>query len=247
MTESTSPGRTLLREVRRRKLPRACILYIVACWIVLQVSEIVFSALGMDWALASRLLLIATFAGFPVLVFIAWFFRFGTNGITRHPPFVERRTLGNIAPIGERRQGAPPRGDKPAGAENYSWIIEMETGPLAGHAFGIDGEMVIGRALECDLTLPSAQVSRQHARLLVDQGGLVIEDLGSSNGTAVNGALVRTPVKLRHDDAVEILDIRIRVRENVVSGGGHVPDYHAADTAAATQRLEERKSDEKNC
>ena len=49
----------------------------------------------------------------------------------------------------------------------------------------------IGRARDCDLVLDDARVSRHHAALVVRRGELWIEDLGSTNGTSVEGELVR--------------------------------------------------------
>lgn len=58
-------------------------------------------------------------------------------------------------------------------------------------------ETVIGRDESADLTIPSQAVSRRHARLLREGDGFVLEDLGSSNGTFVNGQKLtgRRPLK----------------------------------------------------
>lgn len=53
--------------------------------------------------------------------------------------------------------------------------------PLAGD------RTVLGRRQDCDLRIPTRDVSRQHCELLADQKGLSVHDLGSSNGTFVNG------------------------------------------------------------
>ena len=50
---------------------------------------------------------------------------------------------------------------------------------------------VIGRLRDCDLTLADKRISRRHAQLCLDRGGVVIEDLGSRHGTVVNGESVR--------------------------------------------------------
>lgn len=50
---------------------------------------------------------------------------------------------------------------------------------------------VIGRREDCDLRIPLTEVSRKHCRLVKDGQGLKLEDLGSSNGTYVNGQRVR--------------------------------------------------------
>ena len=54
-----------------------------------------------------------------------------------------------------------------------------------------DGVCTIGRAEECTVSVPSASVSRQHARLEVQGGRAWVTDLGSKNGTLVNGRDIR--------------------------------------------------------
>jgi hypothetical protein len=66
------------------------------------------------------------------------------------------------------------------------------------------GGTIIGRSLDCHLTLEDPLVSRRHARIVVDDGGARIEDLGSRNGVRVNGAVIREPVALRNGDRVRI-------------------------------------------
>ena len=56
----------LLRELKRRKVTRTCIIYVLVCWGVLQVGDIVFPALGLDADVASRYCLYMAIAGFPL-------------------------------------------------------------------------------------------------------------------------------------------------------------------------------------
>ena len=65
---------------------------------------------------------------------------------------------------------------------------------LRFHTTEIDlpvGEVIIGRALECFIRLDDAMVSRRHARLLVTDDLVTIEDLGSRNGVTVNSQALR--------------------------------------------------------
>jgi hypothetical protein len=66
------------------------------------------------------------------------------------------------------------------------------------------GVTVIGRSLDCNLTIEDPLVSRQHARIGVDDDGGVVEDLGSRNGVRVNGVSIHGPTRLRDGDRVRI-------------------------------------------
>ena len=58
------------------------------------------------------------------------------------------------------------------------------------------GEVVIGRSPECQVVLKDFGISRQHARIVVDEDGVRIQDLKSKNGTQVNGVpVVEAPLK----------------------------------------------------
>jgi two-component system cell cycle sensor histidine kinase/response regulator CckA len=74
------------------------------------------------------------------------------------------------------------------------------TGHEQGRRFPLDGPVVIGRGDECDVQLDDGKVSRRHARVLPSADGevWVVEDVGSRNGTLVNGELVsgRRPLEL---------------------------------------------------
>ena len=66
------------------------------------------------------------------------------------------------------------------------------------------GGTIIGRSLDCHLTLEDPLVSRRHARIVVDQTTARIEDMGSRNGVRVNGTLIGEPTELRSDDRIRI-------------------------------------------
>jgi hypothetical protein len=66
------------------------------------------------------------------------------------------------------------------------------------------GVTVIGRSLDCNLTIEDPLVSRQHARIVVDEEGAAVEDMGSRNGVRVNGATVRGVTTLQDGDRVRI-------------------------------------------
>ena len=65
-----------------------------------------------------------------------------------------------------------------------------------------EGETLVGRGLECGVRLPSARVSRVHARLRAADGQVSVEDAGSKNGTWVNGERREGPTALDDGDEV---------------------------------------------
>jgi pSer/pThr/pTyr-binding forkhead associated (FHA) protein len=76
--------------------------------------------------------------------------------------------------------------------------------------------MVIGRSADqSELVVPHPTVSRRHARLVVAGEALKVEDLGSTNGTAVNGAAVvaGTPAVLQAGSRLRIGDVELFVRQ----------------------------------
>lgn len=88
----------------------------------------------------------------------------------------------------------PRAGDKAVGASGsrvegaFAWALVVETGPQAGLSYVLGpGETIAGRGPDSDIFLGDVTVSREHARFLVDDHGLTVEDLGSMNGTYVNG------------------------------------------------------------
>jgi hypothetical protein len=64
--------------------------------------------------------------------------------------------------------------------------------------------IVVGRAPACDVVLDSPEVSRNHCRIEALNGAVLVTDLGSRNGTFVNGTRIEAPLSIRSDDEVEI-------------------------------------------
>jgi serine phosphatase RsbU (regulator of sigma subunit) len=71
-------------------------------------------------------------------------------------------------------------------------------------------EMIVGRLPECDIQFNSNMISRRHARFIRQEHEIVLEDLGSGNGTFVNGQKIDAPVLLKHDDRVKFGPILTR-------------------------------------
>lgn len=84
-------------------------------------------------------------------------------------------------------------------------LLVVYTGSLAGTRWPLHRESVtLGRAADCDLVLPERQISRYHARVEYDDG-YELRDLGSKNGTFVNGERVRgQPYRLQDGDEISL-------------------------------------------
>ncbi len=76
-------------------------------------------------------------------------------------------------------------------SEGQRWVIDQDT-------------FTIGRASDCDITLSDRQVSRHHAQIERDEDGYLLRDLGSKNGTYVNGEELREPYCLKDGDEIQI-------------------------------------------
>lgn len=96
------------------------------------------------------------------------------------------------------------------------------------------GEYVLGRSPEAELFFEAELVSRQHARLTVNFDHLLIEDLGSANGTSVNGQPVTDSVRLWPNQKVQLGTATLEFRRVKTVAP---PDVSLAPSAATVQRL----------
>jgi pSer/pThr/pTyr-binding forkhead associated (FHA) protein len=79
----------------------------------------------------------------------------------------------------------------------------VKDGPSAGHRIEVAGEVVFGRA-DSEFLQHDTEVSRRHAVVRPEPGGLAIEDLGSSNGTFVNEQRIEGATSLNSGDIVQL-------------------------------------------
>ena len=77
-----------------------------------------------------------------------------------------------------------------------------------GREHPLSGETTtIGRAVQCDVVITSKRVSREHARLRRDSWRVILEDVGSTNGTFLNGERLLAPSELRDGDQIKVGDV----------------------------------------
>jgi pSer/pThr/pTyr-binding forkhead associated (FHA) protein len=72
------------------------------------------------------------------------------------------------------------------------FILRGVSGSTFGKNFALQGTMTVGRQPDCDICIPSDEVSRHHAKLQVMPDGIAVEDIGSANGTFINDKRVHT-------------------------------------------------------
>lgn len=82
--------------------------------------------------------------------------------------------------------------------------LEIVEGPGAGRQVPLDGSLEIGRDPDAGLVLDDPQVSRRHARISPAGGAATVEDLGSSNGTFLNGNELHAPARVDPGDELVI-------------------------------------------
>ena len=111
-------------------------------------------------------------------------------------------------------------------------LLVVERDGLAIRSLQLDSKLVrIGREAGCELVLASQFVSRQHAELRASETGFELVDLGSRNGTLLNGERLEanTPVQLKNNDSFRIEEFSLRFLEKDDSAETLVPLRRAPD------------------
>jgi DNA-binding winged helix-turn-helix (wHTH) protein len=116
----------------------------------------------------------------------------------REPRYVRTVRRFGYAFSGEARDDAGPPAAGPSRPARCSLLRGTRELPL------YEGENLLGREPDAVVRLVSEKASRRHARIVVAKDGVLLEDLGSKNGTHVNGTRVREPVVLQPGDRIEI-------------------------------------------
>lgn len=134
-----------------------------------------------------------------------------------------------------RGRSAPENPDDDSGATRLrmavpKFVLRGVSGPAFGKTYPVPGQVVIGRAPECDVSIPSDEISRRHVQIRPVPDGLAVEDLGSSNGTYINGQRIDKGV-LRPGDELRLDTVRFLL----VAPGMEIPNAQKATVKLPVQ------------
>jgi hypothetical protein len=91
-------------------------------------------------------------------------------------------------------------------------VVMVKSESQQGKELEIRDVSVLGRSPDADVLLDDAYASEFHMRLVAQENGLVLHDLGSTNGTYLNGRRVTAPVNLRRGDTIQVGKTVMEVR-----------------------------------
>ncbi|HYH54036.1 MAG TPA: FHA domain-containing protein [Solirubrobacterales bacterium] len=119
-----------------------------------------------------------------------------------------RRTL-SPAPDATGFHAAPAYAEAPAGPDG--WLVAERGGGLdREQRFDLIGGLSIGRSKEADVRIDDRYASSIHARVASREGRFFVEDMGSTNGTLLNGATLQGEAELIDRDTIQIGDTIFR-------------------------------------
>lgn len=98
----------------------------------------------------------------------------------------------------------PPKQQGDAGKSAISKLKILQPQEQAGRTYELGSEVTIGRAAGCKVNLDDTYVSQLHARVFRRDSQVLLEDLGSTNGTFCNGKKVGGPMPLRKGDRIQV-------------------------------------------
>ena len=104
------------------------------------------------------------------------------------------RSVAAAAPVPAMRAPVEEDGRTRVRMALPKFMLRGVSGTTFGRNFALAGSMTIGRQSDCDIPIQAEEISRHHARLQVTADGVMVEDLGSANGTWINDKRVHTGV-----------------------------------------------------
>jgi pSer/pThr/pTyr-binding forkhead associated (FHA) protein len=107
------------------------------------------------------------------------------------------------------RSPARGRGQSKRRSASLVLVEPAESALPVGTTFGLNGQTVVGRHPDCDLIIEEPYVSSEHAQLTPTSGRWQVKDLGSTNGTYVNGRTVIQPEEIEPGDLIQFGRVKL--------------------------------------
>ena len=140
-------------------------------------------------------------------LFLLWVARSAMRDMARHE---EAASADPIEPAHQRRE--PAEAGLQAGVEPRLEVVAA-MGHEPGAVFDLSGGATMGRSDSADILVDDPFASSAHARVFQRGGFMYIEDMGSTNGTYLNGRQLRTAERLKMADTIRIGDSEYRYQE----------------------------------
>lgn len=186
----------LFDELKRRKVFRVTSLYAVTAWGASMGAAELFPTFGLPEE-SVRWFVMGALGMLPVVALLAWLYELTPSGITRDPG-----SSGAGEALDAATRGAPQKASP-------ELLVTWQ-----GQTSSFHRSFSIGRDETCELHIDDPKISRRHARIVAQHGTWYVEDLGSSNGTSLNGELVTraalpSTAQVRLYDGGESISLRI--------------------------------------
>jgi hypothetical protein len=202
MPQWASRIRGLVWETRRRSVFKVATVYAVTAWGASMGAAELLPAFGApDWA--TRMFVVCAWLGLPIAIVLAWAYEITPRGIVRddepdEPSPASARTENTTVLSGS------------LGSVRVAWHDGLRS-----HERTLERSFRIGRDEACEIRLEDPMISRQHAEVSHVDGLWWIQDLGSRNGTQVDGQrITRIPLpahcEVRLYDTAPVLKLDVR-------------------------------------
>jgi hypothetical protein len=137
---------------------------------------------------------------------VLWLFIVFIGNVIRTDLFGRKVPAAELAQAGLE---ATPPGVKPQrlsrkASKQLPTVLKVTHGRQAGLVVPLNGEVLIGRANDCQLILDDDYVSTHHARITLTAKGYQVDDLGSTNGTFVNNQRITASTPFTPEDTLRI-------------------------------------------
>jgi len=117
-------------------------------------------------------------------------------------------------------------------------VLRGVSGATFGKVFPVQASMLLGRASDCDICIASEEISRHHARLQLVPEGVMVEDMGSANGTYVNDQRVTAPTLLKPGGELRMDVVRFQLlapgKESESAANSAAPAAQSAKSSPVT-------------